>query len=131
MKINLYWSVLFTLIIFNLETTAQSGCLSVEYYFGNFISNTTDGGYVVSGYTASFNPAPSHGAIIKWDGLGNVDWRCEIFDDTSSMLFCVRQITGGRYIACGNTRTTSNGQEDGFVVKVNTNGSVLWTKTIG
>ena len=98
----------------------------------NFAWETSDGGYVVGGYTDSFDATSGDLWLIKVDGSGNVVWQKTYdggakFDDPMSYS----QTTDGGYIMAGRTYSVGAGGSDVWVVKLSENGAVEWNKAYG
>ena len=83
---------------------------------GNSVSQTTDGGYIITG---------SCGLLIKTDGSGNEEW---IKGCGGSMGFSVSQTDDGGYIITGCTGYYSG---DIFLNKTDGFGNEEWNNTFG
>ena len=97
---------------------------------GLFVQQTTDGGYIVSGYT---NNAGLDGYLIKTFSNGNIDW-AKIFHDSggSSSSNCVQQTSDGGYVIVGfGPEEFSVSMKDISVIKINATGTILWSKYYG
>ncbi len=110
---------------------------------GYSIRQTTDGGYIVAGYTGSNNGNVSgyHGLrdawVVKLDNTGAVQWqRClggSVYDEAYSVL----QTADGGYMIAGYTGSTNgdvsgnHGIYDAWIVKLNSTGVLQWQKCIG
>lgn len=110
----------------------------------NSIASTSDGGYVLSGYTSSpdgeIPAANSHswdGFIMKIDGTGNKIWSSSFDGTEDDILYSVVALPDGGFVAAGSTYSnngdfsTNKGGEDGWVIKVNAAGQTVWSKLIG
>jgi len=98
------------------------------------IQQTTDGGYIVVGYTNSDNGdvtgnSDGHpGAwIVKLNGTGNISW--QKFRD-SFYVSSVQQTTDGGYIVAGDTGAVTP-MGSGMVIKLDNSGNIQWEKSIG
>jgi outer membrane protein assembly factor BamB len=92
---------------------------------GNFVRQTTDGGYVVAG------SKDSDVYLLKTDTNGNELWSKTfggIEDDSGNS---VQQTSDGGYIIVGSTKSFGAGGSDVYVLKTDTNGNELWSKTFG
>jgi len=87
------------------------------------ITQTSDGGYIVSGYTESYNPGNTDLYIIKTDSLGDTLWT-KTYGSQSGPVWggYIRQTSDGGYIIYAPT----NGS---CLLRIDSIGSILWTKT--
>lgn len=96
---------------------------------GFSIQQTSDGGYILSGYTFSTNgvvtTAPG-GWIVKLNNTGTIQWQKGI----GTYMNCIQQTTDGGYIAAGSS-TGPLGGTDYHIVKLNNSGTVQWQKYYG
>jgi hypothetical protein len=108
---------------------------------------TADGGLLISGTsysdTGGHKTAPSWGGrdiwILKTDANGNIEWDKDYGGTDYEWTAAICPAAGGGYlIACGsesgiggNKTEASYGSEDYWVVRIDSNGTVLWDKTFG
>jgi hypothetical protein len=113
----------------NLQWAKTYGGASWEY--ASSAQQTSDGGYIVAGYTNSFGAGNSDFFLIKTDASGNIIWVKTyggINDDNASS---VQQTSDGGYIVAGYTNSFGAGANDFFLIKTDANGNVQWAKTYG
>lgn len=103
------------------------------------ISQTSDGGYVITGNT--WTPTELCGYsmfMIKAGANGDKEWS-KLFHNCSSEGHAITQLTDGNYVAAGEVsgefRTDEEqaeleGQGDNLIMKLDGNGNNLWTRTI-
>jgi len=93
---------------------------------------TTDGGYILVGYTESFAPAENGNScvwLLKTDANGDSLWsRTYGRPSVSSWGECVRQTFDGGYIIAGGKNADSLMLEVGWLIKTDANGDTLWTR---
>lgn len=98
--------------------------------YGNCITQTSDGGYIMTGNSNSFGAGDNDIYSLKLDQSGSIMWcRCYggAFADFGS---AIRQTPDAGYIIGGNTFTY--GQfGDAFIVKLYGDGALRWAKTYG
>lgn len=119
---------------------------------GLAVQQTSEGGYVVIGYSASTdgNITGNHGGndcwVVKLDEVGNITWQKALGGTKSDIAYSVRQTTDGGYIIAGtsnsndgdvsgnhpkmNVTPTSYGS-DFWIVKLNGTGNIVWQKCLG
>lgn len=110
----------------------------------NDIQQTTDGGYIVAGYTFSNNGdvsgnhnPDSDGWIVKLDTTGNLIWQKAIGGVGGDFITAIQQTSDGGYLAGGYSASNngdasgSNGFFDFWVIKLDSSGNILWHKMIG
>ena len=96
------------------------------------VDTTSDGGFILTGHTAT-NDWAGDVSLIKTDASGNIMWT-QIYGGAiglSDKGYSVRQTTDGGYIISGTTETYGAGGDDVYVIKTNSSGTILWTRTIG
>ncbi len=120
------------------------------------IINTADGGSVAVGYFQSSslnlgdeitinnhgNTNYRDGMVIKYDKLGKIEWAKSIGGSGDDYLNNVREVADGSIIIGGyfqsskitldnGTELTSKGNADALIVKLSSEGEIIWAKNIG
>lgn len=107
------------------------------------IGQTTDGGYIITGYTNSndFDVSGNHGNrdywVVKLNNIGNIEWQKTLGGSGDDTAYSIQQTLDGGYIVSGNSNsndgdiTNSIGQTDFWLVKLNNIGTIEWQKTFG
>jgi len=98
---------------------------------GFSLIQTSDGGYVLAGTTESFGVGGSDVYIVKLDANGNLQWTKTIGRPGNEIGFCLIQTSDSGYVIAGSTTSFGIGGVDVYVVKLNANGNLQWTTTIG
>ncbi|TET23186.1 MAG: hypothetical protein E3J71_03155, partial [Candidatus Stahlbacteria bacterium] len=89
---------------------------------GNCVSQTSDGGYIIACY-ADFSSATYDGIVVmKTDDKGDTLWS---YRDTIWFMECVAQTTDDAYVATGFNNN------DMFLIKLDSEGTLLWKKVYG
>jgi hypothetical protein len=112
----------------NVQWTKTIGGSSYEW--ANSIMQSSDGGYVIAGYTKSFG-AGYDMYVVKLDSRGNVQWTKTIGGGNDDGAISIIQSSDGGYVIAGGTESFGAGKTDIYVVKLDSAGNVVWTKTIG
>ena len=86
----------------NMQWDQTFGGINGDYFLSG--NQTTDGGYILSGYTASFGLSNDHLYLVKTDISGNLEWQ-QIFGDTIGQSWgeSVIQTNDGGFAICGWT----------------------------
>lgn len=112
--------------------------------FGWAISQTTDGGCVVTGETRSNDGDVTglHGSssdfwVVKLDSAGAMQWQKTLGGSSTDVANTIQQTNDGGYVVAGQTQssngdvTQNNGASDFWVVKLNAMGNLSWQKNLG
>jgi hypothetical protein len=102
-----------------------------DYDAATSIIQSSDGGYVVAGWTRSFGAGSADFYVVKLDSSGNVQWTKTIGGSNDDEAWSIIQSSDGGYVVAGWTRSFGAGSADFYVVKLDSSGNVQWTKTIG
>ena len=95
------------------------------------VQQTSDGGYILAGWTDSYGVGDRDVYLVKTDDLGNRLWTRTYGGTGSDIVCCVQQTTDGGYVMTGNCTSFGEGNWDFYVVKTDSLGNELWTRTYG
>ncbi len=96
---------------------------------GNSIQQTSDGGFVIAGYSSPFMAGRSDVYLIRIDSTGDTLWTSTYGEeDADEWGESVLQTIDGGFIIAGTKFPTS--QYDVYLVRTDSKGDTLWTKTI-
>lgn len=111
------------------------------------IHQTLDGGYICGGQTYSnisgekIDDQFGGGDywIVKLDSAGNIEWQKNIGGVSNELCWSIKQVYDGGYIIggtsssdiSGNKTTSSFGEADFWVIKLDSIGSIQWQKSYG
>ena len=98
---------------------------------GMCVRQTNDKGFIVTGYTNSYGAGGYDVYLIKTDSTGIEQWEKTYGGTDWDFANCVEQTTDGGYIICGSTYSYGKGNVDCYLIKTNSSGDTLWTKTFG
>ncbi|MEW6592839.1 MAG: hypothetical protein AB1305_04085 [Candidatus Hadarchaeota archaeon] len=123
---------------FYLVKVDASGAVTWENTYGGdnndrcfSVSQTSDGGYIAAGYTSSFGAGSEDAYLVKTDNSGAVTWTKNYGGAYADRGYSVSQTDDGGYIIAGYLSPKGTGTRDAYLVRTNSSGDVLWTKTFG
>lgn len=102
---------------------------TVERDAGQFVQQTSDGGFIAVGFTGP--GFTEHIYMVKTDFNGNEQWSKVHISPGREFAVGVRQTSDGGFAMIGETNSTGFGGKDIFLVKTNSTGDIIWTKTFG
>jgi hypothetical protein len=113
----------------NLQWTTTIGGKKEDGGFS--LIQTSDGGYAIAGYTLSFGAGEADVYVVKLDANGNLQWTKTIGGPGNEIGFSLIQTSDSGYVIAGSTTSFGTGGVDVYVIKLNANGNLQWTTTIG
>lgn len=151
MKTKIYNSFLFlsTTIFTSLVMAQSPGMLWHNSYGGSAddqftcLDFTSDGGYILGGYTASSNGDVSQHQgngdcwIVKVNASGNLLWEKSYGGSSQDFARSIQQTTDGGYIVAGVTESNDgdvsgyHGLRDAWVIKLDASGNMIWQRCLG
>jgi hypothetical protein len=123
--------------IFLIKTDANGNIIWAKTYGGTdwdvarSVQQTSDGGYIVAGWTRSFGTGYYDIFLIKTDANGNIIWAKAYGGTNNDTAYSVQQTSDGGYIVAGRTGSFGAGGLDIFLIKTDANGNIQWAKTYG
>jgi hypothetical protein len=130
----------------NLGNIQWQKCLGgTASEFAWSIQQTTDGDFILTGYTSSNDGDVSgnHGGthdvwVVKLDSSGNLQWQKCLGGTATDYAFSIQQTMDSGYILTGFTASNDGdvignhgGGSDVWVVKLDSLGSIQWQKCLG
>lgn len=110
-----------------LWTRAYGGA---DYEQGNSVEQTSDGGYVIAGYTGSYL-TDYNIYLIRTDINGDTLWTRTYGGPNWDIGHSIKETTDSGYIIAGSTQSFGAGAMDVWLIKTDANGDTSWTKTYG
>src|SRR6185436_16704036 len=124
----------------NLIKTDVNGNWSWSNIYGNnglnttissSVKQTTDHGYIITGFTDAFGAGNADVYLLKTDSTGILQWSKTYGGTGIDKGFSVEQTSDAGYIVAGTTSSFGAGGTDFYLVKTNVSGDTLWTRTYG
>ncbi len=109
-----------------LWTKYYGGAESENAYCIKGFSN----GYIIAGYTLSFGNGNNDYYLIRINADGDTLWTKTYGGADSDIAYYVHVLEDGFFII-GYTASYGNGNEDIYLIRTDTLGDTLWTKTYG
>jgi len=97
----------------------------------NSVQQTTDGGYILAGYTNSYGTGSSDAWLIKTNAMGIEQWSQTFGGYHDDWIKSVQQTIDGGYILAGYTVSYGVGNGDAWLIKTNAMGVEQWSQTFG
>lgn len=115
----------------NLDDAFQRTFGGAKRDEGRSIVAAHNGGYVIAANTESFGNGGSDIHIMKLDRLGHLDWRRNYGGVRDEKANDIIRTPDGGYFVLGSTQTYGRGEEDIWLLKLNSSGRKSWEKTYG
>jgi hypothetical protein len=112
-----------------MQWSRTYGGVNNDYSF--CVRQADDGGYVLAGYTDSFGAGSSDFWLVKTDGDGNMQWNKTYGGTGEDRAFSADQTVEGGYVIVGETDSYGAGNLDFWIVKTDSTGNDLWSRTYG
>jgi len=97
----------------------------------NSVQQTTDGGYIVAGWTYTPGSAWQDVYVLKLNSKGDLEWQKTLGGGDHDVANSIQQTKDGGYVVAGWTKSSGSGWEDVYILKLNSKGAVEWQKTFG
>ncbi len=135
-------SISIVLIIFSILTQAQVNPNGWDTAWvtslggpgsdvGRDIKETSDRGFIIAGTTSSFGSGNTSFYIIKTDSLGGHEWSKSIGSNLNDIAYSVDIANDSGYFFSGASNWNIQAGYDGYLIKTNKSGDVLWSKNYG
>ena len=121
-----------------VQKTDSNGNIVWSYTFGETdkydiaqsVQQTSDGGYIITGWTSSFGSEGSDALLLKIDADGNQEWFQTLGGAGQDSGNCVKQTSDGGFIVVGETESFGD-NGDVYLVKTDSSGNEEWYQTFG
>ncbi len=95
------------------------------------VRGTSDGGFVVAGFTTSFGAGSYDAWVLRLDASGNVLWQKAYGGGLQDWAYSVDVTPDGGFVVAGYTESFGAGRNDVWVFRLDGSGNVQWTATYG
>lgn len=95
------------------------------------LAPTSDGGFVLAGWTESYSAGSYDAWLVKTDAVGTVTWDQTYGGTEWDAAYSVWQTTDGGFVLAGRTYTYAVGQSDAWLIRTDGTGNQLWHKPFG
>ena len=114
------------------QTTFQRIYKTAGEAWADAVQQTLDGGYIIVGYNNSSSTG-YHADVymVKVDPSGDIQWTKTYGGSDSDYGRSVRQTSDGGYVIVGETYSFGAGRGDVYLIKTDSAGNPLWTRTYG
>jgi hypothetical protein len=100
----------------------EVGCAGVQ---------ADDDNYIVLGSTFSFGAGDFDIYLLKLNSVGDTIWTTTYGGDSTEYGYDIQKTLDGGYILVGSTRSFGNGKRDVYLLKTDSLGQVIWSRTYG
>jgi hypothetical protein len=90
---------------------------------------TSDGGYIATGYTFSFGAGQQDVYLVKTNGTGDVLWATTFGGAAMDGAHFVRQVSDGGYVIAAYTESFGGGGKNVFLIKTDSTGTAEYMRT--
>ena len=102
-----------------------------DFDAGRSVQQTSDGGYIIAGWTMSYGVGNYDVWLIKTDSFGNEEWNKTFGGSDYDLSRSVQQTSDGGYILAALTSSRGAGDRDAWLIKTDSFGNERWNKTFG
>ncbi len=101
------------------------------YYndIGYSVCETSDGGYILTGYTSSFGAGQQDAFLVKTNAAGDTSWTTAFGGTSMDGAHFVREVADGGFVIAGYTESFGGGGKNVYLIKTDTLGIAEWTRT--
>ncbi len=102
--------------------------------WGDYVTQTSDGGYLVTGYTASYGAGGPDVYMLKTDANGNLQWTKTYGtpgDDSQPWGNYAANTPDGGYVISSHTNGAGSGNFDFWLFRTDALGNIIWSNAYG
>ena len=98
---------------------------------GHGIGATRDGGMIVAGYSNGVGDGDEDLLLMRLNENGDSLWSSTAGRALDDRGMIARELSGGGYVCVGYSRDTLWGRWDGYIVRADDDGEILWKRAFG
>lgn len=95
------------------------------------VQQTSDGGYVMAGYTYSFGKGERDVYVVKVDINGKEQWKATYGETGDDSANWIEQTSDGGYVVAGYTRDKYEDKSNVWILKLTKDGKLDWDEEFG
>jgi hypothetical protein len=99
--------------------------------YANYVISTSDGGYLLSGYTNSFGAGFDDIYLVKTESDGFPVWSRTYGDEFFDKGYMVKETDDGNYVLVAGLDYFGHYPVNAYLLKTNPDGDTLWTSILG
>ena len=93
------------------------------------VEQTSDGGYIVAGWSESFGAGGTDILVLKLDSEGQLEWQRTYGGTNNDKAYSIQQTSDGGYIVAGESSSFSTDHTtEMWILKLRSNGDIEWKK---
>ena len=98
---------------------------------GHLIIPALNDGFIIIGETSSFGAGANDYYVVKTDLNGNMEWSKTYGGPEDDYGWDIKPTKDSCYILAGYTESFGAGGSDAYLIKIDVNGNVIWSRTYG
>lgn len=100
-----------------------------DHDIGYSVCETSDGGYIATGYTSSFGAGLQDAYLVRTNSSGDVVWTQTFGGASMDGAHFVREASDHGYVIAGYSETFGGGGKNMYLIKTDSSGQAEWTRT--
>ncbi len=123
--------------MYAIKTDVNGDTLWTKIYEKEFMNGaysviqTSENGFMIAGSTGPDAPSTFDCYVVRTNSMGDTLWTKSYGGTSYDVLTCICKLTDGNYLLSGTTASFGAGGYDMYLIKIDTNGEVIWEKTYG
>lgn len=103
----------------------------IKSELGTSIEQTSDGGFIFAGATASFSEDFNDVYVVKIDAAGSLLWENHYGGAFDERGYAIVELADGGFMVSGTTETFGSGKIDVYLLRLDSSGWMIWSATYG